>query len=152
VRVSTRVIYGLRAMCVLALQHGRGPISVARIAASEQISFPYLEQLLNRLRKEGLVKSLRGAKGGYVLSAAPREITVGRIVQSLEGRNGAQFFPWNGKEQVATSPAAAVVAGVWERLQETAWEFLERMTLHDLLEETKEATVAPMDHRFTFHI
>lgn len=151
-RVSTRVSYGLRAMCVLAAQHGRGPLSVARIAETERISFPYLEQLLNRLRKEGLVKSLRGAKGGYVLAKPPREITLSQIVQALEGRMVAQLVSWNGHEHPNASPAAHVVAGVWERLQGATVEFLERLTLHDLVEETKEASVAGIDHRFTFHI
>ena len=151
-RVSTRVIYGLRAMCVLALHFGRGPLSVARIAEMEKISFPYLEQLLNRLRKEGLVQSVRGAKGGYTLTKPPRDITVGKIVQALEGRTFAQFFSWDGDDHPNQSPTASVVAGVWERLQGTTLEFLERLTLQDLLEETKEASVAAIDHRFTFHI
>ena len=152
-RISTRVIYGLRAMCVLGLHYGRGPLSVARIAEMEKISFPYLEQLLNRLRKEGLVKSLRGAKGGYTLTKPPREITVAHIVQALEGTVYARLFSWNGHDhQRSASPTAVVVAGMWERLQETTVAFLERLTLQDLLEETKDASVASIDHRFTFHI
>lgn len=151
-RISTRVVYGLRAMCVLAMHHGRGPLSVARIAELEKISFPYLEQLLNRLRKEGLVKSLRGAKGGYTLTKPPREITVWHIVQALEGRAFAHVASWDGEGSSSASPTASVVAGVWERLQANTLEFLERLTLHDLLEETKEAAVAAIDHRFTFHI
>lgn len=140
-------------MCVLAMHYGRGPLSVARIAETEQISFPYLEQLLNRLRKDGLVKSLRGAKGGYALTKPPREITVRNIVQALEGRTFARFLSWDGHDHPrAASPTAGVVAAMWERLQESTVEFLERLTLQDLLEETKDASVASIDHRFTFHI
>ena len=151
-RVSTRVMYGLRAMCVLAMHYGRGPLSVARIAEMEKISFPYLEQLLNRLRKEGFVKSLRGAKGGYTLTRPPRDITVGKMVQALEKRSVAQVFSWDGDDAAGVSPTASVVAGVWERLQATTLEFLERLTLQDLLDETKDVSAAAIDHRFTFHI
>lgn len=151
-RISTRVMYGLRAMCVLGLHYGQGPVSVARIAEMEKISFPYLEQLLNRLRKAGLVKSLRGAKGGYTLTKTPREMTVGKMVEALEGKTLSRFLSWDGHDHVHASPTASVVARVWERLQGTTLEFLERLTLQELLDETKEAAAAAIDHRFTFHI
>jgi len=146
-------MYGLRAMCMLGMQYGRGPLSVARIAEVEHISFPYLEQLLNRLRKAGLVTSLRGAKGGYSLTRPPREVSVGHIVQALEGPQFARNFTGNnGEDHTTLTPTASVVAGVWERLHDTALEFLEHLTLQNLLEETKNNSVAAIDHRFTFHI
>jgi len=63
-KLSTKSTYGLRAMLNLALEYGKGAISISAIAEKEDISVSYLEQLLNKLRRSGLVKSLRGPHGG----------------------------------------------------------------------------------------
>ena len=77
--------YGIRAMYDLALHYGKGPVAGKAIAERQNISLPYLEQLLTRLRRSGLVESVRGPQGGYMLSKTPSEIKVGEIMSSLEG-------------------------------------------------------------------
>ena len=72
-------------MLNIALRFDKGAVSVMDIFRNEGISTAYLEQLLNRLRREGLVSSVRGPKGGYVLAKRPRNITVGDVVKKLEG-------------------------------------------------------------------
>lgn len=84
-KLSTRGRYGLLAMEVLKDNYGNGPISVNSIATEKNISEAYLEQLFSLMKKGGLIKSIRGAQGGYVLSRAPEEITIGEILTSLEG-------------------------------------------------------------------
>ncbi len=84
-RLSTRGRYGLKAMFDLAVHFGDGPISLTCIAERQAISVNYLEQLITPLRKAELVKSVRGAQGGYMLAKAPEEITVGEILTTLEG-------------------------------------------------------------------
>ncbi len=84
-RLSTRGRYGLMAMFQLALEFGQGPISLKYIAEKQELSENYLEQLFSSLRKDGLINSVRGAQGGYLLSRGPSEITVGQVLRSLEG-------------------------------------------------------------------
>lgn len=84
-RLSTKGRYGLMAMFELALEYNNGPIPLREIAERQSLSDSYLEQLFATLRKDGLINSVRGAQGGYMLAASPEKITVGNILRSLEG-------------------------------------------------------------------
>lgn len=84
-KLSTKGQYGVKAMFDLALNYGSDPISLKGIAERQGISEYYLEQLMAPLRRKSLVRSVRGAQGGYVLSRDPSQITVGEILDVLEG-------------------------------------------------------------------
>lgn len=84
-KISTKGRYGLTMMMELANHYGEGPLSLKSIADKHKLSEHYLEQLIAPLRNSGLVKSIRGAYGGYILSKAPKEITAGDIIRVLEG-------------------------------------------------------------------
>lgn len=84
-KLSTKGQYGVKAMFDLALHYGDEPTSLKGIAERQGISEYYLEQLMPNLRRENLVKSVRGAQGGYVLSMEPSKISVGCILDVLEG-------------------------------------------------------------------
>lgn len=84
-KLSTKGQYGVKAMFDLALHYGNGPISLKSVAERQEISEYYLEQLMAVLRRENLVKSVRGAQGGYALTEDPSLITVGEILNVLEG-------------------------------------------------------------------
>lgn len=84
-KLSTKGRYGLRAMIDLADYAEEAPQSIASIAARQSISDSYLEQLMAKLKKAGLITSIRGAQGGYVLAKDSREISVGDILRALEG-------------------------------------------------------------------
>jgi Rrf2 family protein len=84
-KLSTKGQYGVKAMFDLALHYGEDPISLKSIAERQEISEYYLEQLIAVLRRGNLVKSIRGAQGGYVLAKEPSKITVGSILDVLEG-------------------------------------------------------------------
>ena len=84
-KLSTKGRYGLRAMIDLARYSEVEPVSINSIAARQNISERYLEQLVALLRKAGLVKSIRGATGGYILAKDAAEISVGDILRALEG-------------------------------------------------------------------
>jgi len=75
--------YGLRAMLDMAAYYGQGPIESADIASRQFIPEQYLDQILMALRKEGLVKSIRGPKGGHMLAKPPAQITMGQVMQAL---------------------------------------------------------------------
>ncbi|HEX2396910.1 MAG TPA: Rrf2 family transcriptional regulator [Solirubrobacteraceae bacterium] len=82
---STRTEYGVRVMVELARRNGDSPVSLTDIAASEELPLAYLEHLVARLRKAGLVEGRRGARGGYLLSRPAPNISMAEVVEALEG-------------------------------------------------------------------
>jgi len=121
-------------MVNIAMAKDKGAISIKDISKREGISSVYLEQLLNKLRRENLVKSIRGPSGGYVLSRAPRQITVGDIVKTLEG----SITPVNcaagreGYKSVCQHKNTCVAKTVWAKLAKAIDDCLESVTLEDL--------------------
>ena len=85
-KLSTKGRYGLRAFIDLAEYEGVGPVSISSISERQDISERYLEQLRAKMKKAGLVKSVRGAGGGYILARKASEISVGDVLRALEGR------------------------------------------------------------------
>ena len=85
-RLSTRGRYGTRLMVDLAQHYAEGPVSLAEIAKRQDLSAKYLEQLIISLKGAGLIRSVRGRRGGYMLARRPEEISVGEIVETLEGK------------------------------------------------------------------
>src|SRR5438309_10939654 len=77
--------YGLRAMLDMAAYYGQGPVESADIANRQYIPEQYLDQILMALRKEGLVKSVRGPQGGHMLAKPPSQISMAQVMQALEG-------------------------------------------------------------------
>lgn len=84
-KLSTKGKYGVKAMVELAIHYGEDPISIKTIGARQDISEYYLEQLFSSLRKAKLIKSIRGAQGGYILNREPKDITIAQIMDVLEG-------------------------------------------------------------------
>ena len=82
---STRAEYGVRVMVELARRDGQGPVSLSEIAAADQLPLAYLEHLVARLRRAGLVESRRGARGGYLLARPASDVTMAEVVEALEG-------------------------------------------------------------------
>ncbi|MBW1982445.1 MAG: Rrf2 family transcriptional regulator [Deltaproteobacteria bacterium] len=84
-KLSTRGRYGTRLMVDLAKHYDNGPIPLGEIARRQNLSVKYLEQLIIPLKASGLISSVRGARGGYRLALAPAEISVGQVIEVLEG-------------------------------------------------------------------
>ncbi len=140
-KLSTKSTYGLRAMVNLALQYEQGALSISDIAEKEDISVSYLEQLLNKLRRNSLVKSLRGPHGGYVLARRPCKITVGDIVKVLEGGTAPVYCTMNrlGVKRSCRRSDICVAKGVWEKLAKAIDEVLDSVNLEDLAKQAKSA-------------
>ena len=131
-KLSTKGRYGLKAMFQLSLYHGQGPITLKQIAEEQNLSENYLEQLFSTLRKDGLLNSVRGAQGGYLLSKQPSEITVGNILRSLEG----DLAPSNcvtGDD--CDRELTCVTTTVWERIKNSIDEVVDSITLQDMIED-----------------
>ncbi len=86
-KLSTKGRYGLRAMVDIAVYSQDSPVPISAIAERQNISVSYLEQLLPKLKKAGIIKSIRGAQGGYMLDKDPKDISAGDILRTLEGRS-----------------------------------------------------------------
>ena len=136
-KLSTKSTYGLRAMLAIALNGEERATSIADIAEKEGISVAYLEQLLNKLRRQGLVASVRGPKGGYVLTKASGKITVADIVKSLEGSIYPVHCvsPQNGPVSACRRGRSCVPKLVWHKLARAINDCLESVTLRDLCVE-----------------
>lgn len=131
-KLSTRGRYGLKAMFQLALYHGEGPITLKQIAEEQNLSESYLEQLFSTLRKDGLLNSVRGAQGGYLLSKEPNKITVGNILRSLEGDLSPSDCV-TGDE--CENEYNCVTKTVWERIKNSIDEVVDSITLQDMIED-----------------
>lgn len=147
-KLSTRSTYGMRALVELGLARGRGPLSAAQIARRQGLSVAYLEQLLHRLKKQGIVTSVRGPKGGYLLAREPEQLPVGEIVRTLDGETALQPPKTKDGHRYAHRVAQAVFRCVHERLAAS----LETVTLHEVCEEVHALSGEPLDHRYVFHI
>ncbi|AMA72174.1 cysteine metabolism transcriptional regulator CymR [Aneurinibacillus thermoaerophilus] len=123
-RISTKGRYGLTIMMELANRYGEGQMSLKAIAQKHDLSEHYLEQLVAPLRNAGLVKSIRGAYGGYILAHPPEEITAGDVIRVLEG----PISPVEFEEE--EDPAKR---NLWIRIRDSISQVLDTTTLQDLI-------------------
>jgi Rrf2 family iron-sulfur cluster assembly transcriptional regulator len=140
-KLSTKGRYGLRAFIDLAVYAQEGPVSLASIAARQEISLSYLEQLMAKLKKAGLVESIRGVNGGYKLARPAEEISVGDVLRALEGDLApvecAATHP--GKEVHCTGSDACVSKIVWKRINDSINQAVDSIFIGELVEESKKA-------------
>ncbi|ESU30726.1 Rrf2 family transcriptional regulator [Bacillus sp. 17376] len=122
-KISTKGRYGLTIMIELAKKYGEGPISLKSIAQTNDLSEHYLEQLVAPLRNAGLVKSIRGAYGGYILSSEPSTISAGDIIRVLEG-------PISIVEGIEDEEPAK--RELWTRIRDAVKDVLDNTTIEDL--------------------
>lgn len=137
-KLSTRGEYGLRAMFDLAQHYGEGPIPIKSVAERQDISEHYLEQLIAVLRKAGLVKSVRGAQGGYVLSREPEEITVGDIIRVLEGPIAPVECLNTAEGESCERAETCVTRGIWEKVRDSISDVLDSFTLADMVAKANQ--------------
>ena len=134
-KLTTRGQYSVKAMLDLSLQPGYGPASVTSIATRQQLPIPYLEKLLIELRRAGLVKSLRGAHGGYKLAKKPTQISLSDILVAVGESMVVDKPDLDAKRDRGTDTNLAadwVTLMVWSRLNEKLQAALASITLADL--------------------
>ncbi len=134
-KLSTKGRYGLKAMFDLALHYGDGPISLKSVAERQLISDHYLEQLIASLRKSGLVKSVRGAQGGYMLADIPSKITVGDIIRVLEGPLGPSDCVLEDEPSSCDRADCCVTRTVWEKIRVSISEVIDSISLQDMIDD-----------------
>ena len=137
-KIGSKGHYGVRAMVALARAYGAGPLPLSGIAAQEDLSSAYLEQLMIRLRRAGLVEGSRGAHGGYILVQDPSRVTVGQVMRALEGpvallECASELDDPSCCEKESDCPSRLV----WQKMKESIAQVMDSTTLADLCREGK---------------
>lgn len=143
-RISTKIRYGARAMLELASHYGEGPIDLREIATRENISLKYLEQVMIPLKTGGLVKSVRGSKGGYSLAKPPSNICLNDVVEILDGHIQLIECLTNPEECQKTS--SCVTREIWREASEAIMKIFRSVTLEEMVnrKREKEGKTPPM--------
>lgn len=143
-RISAKGEYAIRATLDLALHRERGLIPVQEVAARQAIPQRYLEQVLLALKRAGLLTSKRGSAGGYHLTRAPEEITVGEVLRAVEGRPGPAAAPGRRGGGEADD-----LADLWAEIQQAMTRVIDRLTFAELVARARERREAA---RLMYHI
>ena len=136
-KISTRSLYGLRLLYNLALNYNQGPQQLSEIAAREAISEKYLSQIVIILRTSGLITSVRGALGGYLLARRPQEITVLQVIQCLE----VELLVTQDIDVNANSASDSLFATneIWDRLHLAVSDTLGAISLQNMIDIPQKA-------------
>ena len=135
-KISTKSQYALKLMLALALQEEGVNLSVKTVAASQGISEKYLEQIIPILVRDGLVRSVRGAKGGYHLTRDPEDYTVGAILRTVEGSIAPVSCLDDAVNQCARCKEC-VTLDLWEQVDQAISNVVDHVTLADLVDKQR---------------
>ena len=132
-KLSTKGRYGLKAMFELSINKNKGPLPLKLIAKNQSISEQYLEQIFSTLKKSGLIKSVRGAQGGYLLNKEAKDISVGDILIALEGPVSLSECVLH--EDVCENSGSCTTKIVWEKLKKGIEDVINSITLQDMIDD-----------------
>ena len=134
-RLTTKGRYGVRAILNLASSYKNRPVSIKKISAEEEISPEFLEQIFFKLKKAGLIRSLRGPGGGFVLNQKASEISIKDILDAV----GENVFPVPCTDSNAKEPCkkkdTCTITKVWKQFSDTIVDFLSNLTLQDIIDK-----------------
>ena len=136
-KISTKGRYGLRALIDLAQYSEIEPVSINSNATRQGISERYLEQLMTLLKKAGLIQSIRGAGGGYVLAKPMKEISVGDVLRALEGSLEPVECTAYSEQAPCEASGGCVTKYVWQRINESINRTVDEISLEQLVSESK---------------
>ena len=142
-RFSAKAEYGIWALTELALNEGRGPLQVRTISRRHHIPLRFLEQVMSVLKNAGLVESIRGAQGGYILSRPPEEISLAEIIETIDGPLSPMICISEGQEKgqgqeddrqclQPSEPPRCVLKGVWSDVRKAILGVLGAVSLQEL--------------------
>ncbi|HAQ40535.1 MAG TPA: Rrf2 family transcriptional regulator [Clostridiales bacterium] len=139
-KVSTKGRYGLRAIIDLSLNSKGDYVSLISIAERQNISKNYLEQVFSALRKSGIVKSVKGSQGGYLLNGNTSEIKVGDVLRALEGDLSVVK-----EDEIANNKIELCIKkNIWNKIDEKVFEVIDNITLEDIINEYNKGNDALM--------
>lgn len=136
-RLTTKGRFAVTAMIDLAMNAQTGAVKLSAISERQSISLSYLEQLFSKLRRAGLVESLRGPGGGYILAAPAEQINIAQIISAAEDRLDATQC---GSKANCHHGAPCLTHDLWENLNKTINDYLSSVTLQSIIEQKTAAT------------
>jgi len=136
-KLTTKGRYAVMAMADLALFKDKGPISLTDISIRQNISLAYLEQIFIKLKQENLVKSVRGAKGGYVLDTSPEEIKISNIISAVDEEIKTLNCKKDSKKGCNNKSSKCITHNLWDQLDQHINSFFEKVKLQDLVKKNQ---------------
>ena len=136
-KLTTKGRYAVMAMADLALYKDKGPISLTDISIRQNISLAYLEQIFIKLKQVNLVKSVRGAKGGYVLDSSPEEIKISNIISAVDEEIKTLNCKKESKRGCNNKSSKCITHNLWDQLDQHINSFFEKVKLEDLVKKSQ---------------
>ena len=136
-KLTTRGRYAVMAMADLALFKDKGPTSLTDISLRQNISLAYLEQIFIKLKNKNLVRSVRGAKGGYVLQNSPDEIKISNIISAVDEEVRMLNCKKESKKGCNNKSTKCITHNLWDQLDQHINNFFEKVKLQDLVRKNQ---------------
>ena len=134
-KLTTKGRYAVMAMADLALFKDNGPVSLSDISLRQNISLPYLEQIFIKLKVNNLVKSTRGAKGGYVLEKPANDIKISNIISAVDEEVKMLSCKKTSKKGCNNKSTKCITHNLWDQLDQHINNFFEKIKLQDLVKK-----------------
>ena len=132
-KLTTKGRYAVMAMADIALFRDKGPISLTDVSLRQNISLAYLEQIFIKLKNKNLVKSIRGAKGGYVLDIPPEDIKISSIISAVDEEVKMLNCKKESKRGCNNKSSKCITHNLWDQLDQHINNFFEKVKLQDLV-------------------
>ena len=136
-KLTTRGRYAVMAMADIALFRDKGPISLSDVSFRQNISLAYLEQIFIKLKNKNLVKSIRGAKGGYVLVTPPEDIKISSIISAVDEEVKMLNCKKDSKKGCNNKSSKCITHNLWDQLDQHINNFFEKVKLQDLVKKNQ---------------
>ena len=136
-KLTTKGRYAVMAMADLALFRDKGPTNLTDISLRQNISLAYLEQIFIKLKKNDLIKSVRGAKGGYVLEISPEEIKISDIISAVDEEVKTLNCKKESKRGCNNKSSKCITHNLWDQLDQHINNFFEKVKLQDLVKKNQ---------------
>ena len=136
-KLTSKGRYAVMAMADLALFKDNGPISLSDISLRQNISLPYLEQIFIKLKDNNLVKSTRGAKGGYVLEKPANDIKISNIISAVDEEVKMLSCKKESKKGCNNKSTKCITHNLWDQLDQHINGFFEKVKLQDLVKKNQ---------------
>jgi len=139
-KLSTKTRYGTRILIELALRADQGATQVSKISLQQKIPVKYMEQLLRTLNQAGVVKSVRGPKGGHLLAEDPSQISLGKVVRLFEGQT--DLVECVSSPEKCDMASECLVRNAWQDATSVLYEKLDNVSIADLIQSHKNHSIA----------
>ena len=136
-KLTNKGRYAVMAMADLASNAKDGPISLTEISIRQNISLAYLEQIFIKLKNKNLVKSIRGAKGGYILEISPEEIKISNIIEAVDEEVKMLNCKKESKRGCNNKSSKCITHNLWDQLDQHINNFFEKVKLQDLVRKNQ---------------